>query len=318
MPKTKTEQDLLEEAFDEITSETDPTHQDDPDAVGNDKLTEDGENGSSPQDDSETGGTGENENSPAPVQRADADDDNDSSSGDTNDEQSTGESDQDTDYKALYEKEVQRRKTCEGRLAAANQQVSKLKSDLEDAKSTPTSKDPVQSGIQEGTSQTPGDDDERAIAEFVEEFPALDQPLRALIRKEAAAIANERVAQIQPQVEKLSESSRQRAIEAHFAKIEAAHKGWQSYVKDGSLLRWVEAQPTFLKDRCREIYEKGTADELIAMLDSFTAGKKSKPRPSPKKVDDIIAVPARTSSQPKTDSPANDFEAAWEEAVAEE
>ena len=219
-----------------------------------------------------------------------------------------------TDYKALYEKEKQRTSSWEGRIKAANKKAEEAEQRakyLESLAKAEEKKTP--------TSEAVEDED---LKNFFEEFPELEKPFNKLLAVKGEAIARkivqEEIQKISPQINALQASRTEEIERQHWRAIETAHPDWKSYVDNGELQTWIDAQPSIIRDRLSEVTKAGSTGEVIELLDTF---KKSKTPPSnkstvnSKKAAAADAVPASSGGPPKSPPPKDDYDAAWEEAV---
>lgn len=235
------------------------------------------------------------------------------------------------DYKDLYEKEVQKTRSWEGRIRKANQaadeaakEVARMRQELDDLRKAQAD------GRQTGTPKVdPADSDEEVVQAFLKEFPDLQAPLQAFIRKEARALLADEMKDIKPKVQKFEESEAERkkreekeATEAHFKVIEESHPDFRDLVDSGELDTWISSKPAFLQDSLVRVRDKGTASEVIEMFTTMKAetGKNVAPKPAHEpgdkheKLKSMVAVPGSTGGPPPAAPNRNDFDAAWKEA----
>jgi hypothetical protein len=113
----------------------------------------------------------------------------------------------------------------------------------------------------------------------------------------------------------------------HFGSIKEAHEDYEKYRDDGSIVKWIEAQPKYLQPAMKETYEKGTAEDVIQLIadfkkanninheaesnkpDSAAAQKKEKKRQA------LAAVDTRRGAVNSSQTIADDFESAFDEAL---
>jgi len=228
-------------------------------------------------------------------------------------EEENPESSDETDYKDLYEKEKQRTSSWEGRIRAANKRAEEAEAKLAEALKakgeTPT--------LPDGAS-------EEDLEAFFKEYPDLESPFRALARKEAEALVDERLQKITPKIESIEQRSQADDTKAHFDAIAEKHPDFSEIVESGKLEAWINAQPAFLREGLQRVAQSGSASEVIEMFDSYkrvnTPSPQSKPKPKPtpsasRRAQDLLAVPGSSGGPPKDGPAKEDFDAAWEEAV---
>ncbi|MFA5346523.1 MAG: hypothetical protein WC294_00130 [Methanoregula sp.] len=113
--------------------------------------------------------------------------------------------------------------------------------------------------------------------------------------------------------------------EAHFKAIDDAHPGWEQYRDDGSVLKWIESKPKYLQKAFLETYQKGTAEDIVTLLQDF----KTENNIQPSKPDNVVNLQEKKEEKRKALSAvdtsrravnpnmkvADDFEGAFEEAM---
>lgn len=237
--------------------------------------------------------------------------------------------------KAELEAEQHRTKSWGGRISAANDRAAKA----EKLAAEYEQKLKEYQSQAKGESSLPDDDDESALGNFLKEFPDLEKPLRALIRKEAG-VRKETHEKPVDQTHSDSDTKKvdagsdeefekEQATVEHWRKIKAQHG--DLFVKDGYALQdpttfdqWVASQPELIQRQFKGYIQKGTAEEIIAMLGLFKTSVKSKKLKSKESLDqqasDLEAVEHHPGDPPKDKGKKDkdDFESAWDEATEEE
>lgn len=234
---------------------------------------------------------------------------------------------QETDFEILYKREVQKTKSWEGRIRKANElraeaeeETARLREEIQQLREQPKKETP------------PADDsvelDNATLEAFVREFPELQAPLAALVRKEAKALVAEEIGQFKPTVEKMQKSEADRVaaaqkavVEEHFRTIRNAHKDFDALIEKGTLREWIDTQPPLFQKAFIQVYESGTAEEVIAMVDHMKSDLDLQ-SPSTIKTGDkrdklrsLMAVRGSAPIVPKeTKASKDDYDAAWEEA----
>lgn len=234
---------------------------------------------------------------------------------------------QETDFETLYKREVQKTKSWEGRIRKANElraeaeeELARLREEVQQLRAQPK---------KEGA---PADEsvslDDSTLDAFVREFPELQAPLAALVRKEAKSLVEQEIGQLRPAVEQMQKSEAERKEDAqkaivaeHFRTIRAAHKDFDALIEKGTLRKWIDNQPAIYQKALNEVYERGTAEEIIAMVDqmkgevALESPTTTKPGDKRDKLRSMMAVRGSAPIIPKENKIAeDDFDAAWEEA----
>jgi len=113
----------------------------------------------------------------------------------------------------------------------------------------------------------------------------------------------------------------------HFGAIKGAHPDYEKYRDDGSITKWIEAQPKYLQTAMKETYESGTAEDVAQLISDFKkanniqteADPNEKIVPINKKKDEkrqaLAAVETRRGAVNGSQSIADDFESAFDEAL---
>ena len=65
------------------------------------------------------------------------------------------------------------------------------------------------------------------------------------------------------------QQSQSTAVDAHFKALDDAHADWESVVESKELADWIASQPSFTRNGFNTVLEKGTAGEVIELLDTF-------------------------------------------------
>lgn len=126
-----------------------------------------------------------------------------------------------------------------------------------------------------------GDFSEEAIAKGVEK----------LVSAKAAAIQAEFDAKLNAVLAPLQEQRAKSAEESHFSAIEAAHPDVESVAQSAELAKWIDAQPSFVRDGYKAVIAQGTAEQVIETLNAFKAAT-GKLASAPAKPDVLAAAQA--------------------------
>lgn len=301
--KSLTAEEEFEKAFEDAVSGK-PFEEEEPEAV--DTETEEGESSTEeviPQ-------TEDTEESKADAPSTSSDS---SEAGDT-------DAAEETDWKALYEKEKQRTSSWEGRITAANKRAEEAEKRAKELEGS--------AGAQEETppqKQEEADDADPELKEFFAEFPELEKPFTKLVEQRGAAIAQKivqaEIEKIKPTLDTVSTNQQAEAERAHFAAIDAAHPDWRDSVQNGDLEKWIHEQPSIIRDRLTEVTQKGSASEVIELFDQFKKSSGSNPpQQSPQerssKAAAAAAVPASSAGPPPDKDVEGDFDTEWEKLVS--
>lgn len=120
--------------------------------------------------------------------------------------------------------------------------------------------------------------------EFASEYPSLVDPIKAIAFEvsrvdevfnyitqlwETIDDLQKRVYALSPAVEKLKETEEQRVIRQALKAIKDAHPDFESIINGANLATWIESKPSYKKAIYKQVYEAGTAEDIIDMLNDF-------------------------------------------------
>lgn len=219
------------------------------------------------------------------------------------------------------DKEVQKTKSWEGRITAANKRAEEAERKIQERDST-------QAKVKTEKEDLPGgEEDEQVLTDFVSEFPSLEKPIKAIAKRIAEKIVSDRMKEIEPRfnkVESIEKQMKDTEDASHFDKIERAHSDWREVRDSGKLKLWIDAQPGYVKRALDKVVTEGSTEEVIEMFNQYKESIPSEPSTTPrkdktsnKKAQDLLAVDSSPSGSPKgkTKADKDDFDAAWEESL---
>lgn len=234
------------------------------------------------------------------------------------------------DYKELYEKEVQKTKSWEGRIRAANRATQEAQEEVARLRQENQELTKQADGRQQAASSGPTvEADDETLSAFLKEFPDLHAPLQALIRKEAKALVGTEIGSLKPELEtlKASEAKRkadaaEKAKESHWTTLKTAHPDYRELVDNGKLDDWIATKPSITQPALLRVRNEGNAGEVIEMFDLMKAdlGMKSPQTANEpigdkqKKLKAMVAVPGSSGGPPKAAPDRGDFDSAWDDA----
>ena len=191
----------------------------------------------------------------------------------------------------------------------------------------------------EATEEELTDEQKEALEEYERDFDVVSkmegkkrEKELAKLRKEFQSKMDEIAAQLAPikgVTEFVATTQKEKEIqseEAHFRAIDDAHPGWEQYRDDGSVLKWIESKPKYLQKAFLETYQKGTAEDIVNLLQDFKTENNIQPSEKPgnvvnlneKKEEKRKALSAVDTSRRAVNPSmkvADDFEGAFEEAM---
>jgi len=173
--------------------------------------------------------------------------------------------------------------------------------------------------------------------EFASEYPSLVEPIKAIAFEvsrvdevfnyitqlwETIDDLQKRVYALSPAVEKLKETEEQRVIRQALKAIKDAHPDFESIINGANLANWIESKPSYKKAIYKQVYEAGTAEDIIDMLNDFkkeTGIFTAKSPESKKPVKQYLNLAVDNGSQvmPKaSNSEPASFEDAWKQLTS--
>lgn len=181
------------------------------------------------------------------------------------------------------------------------------------------------------------------LAEYDEEFDVVSK-MEGLKRKSEMArlkvelhemlqgFKKEFATQLKPAQEFIDETQKSREEaekNKHFQTIANAHPDYTKYRDDGSIRKWIESKPAYLQKGLIEQYTKGTAEDIVEMLNDFKLENNitgEDPKLDPENADAISRAKAekkKVLTSPVTKraavnaamAVATDFSGAFDEAI---
>jgi hypothetical protein len=98
--------------------------------------------------------------------------------------------------------------------------------------------------------------------------PDIAKPIKALFEGMAGQITGLQT-QLKTTTEAFSKSTASNEEEAHFGKIESAHKGYEALMDTEPFKDFIEALPNYIKRVAKYDIEEGSAESIIELLDTY-------------------------------------------------
>lgn len=188
---------------------------------------------------------------------------------------------------------------------------------------------------------------EKALKDYEEEFDLVSQmeglkrdkaleKLRAEFAKEIEVRDQKILSQLdekfKPAAEFITKSEKERDEEAkliHFQMLEEAHPDYKEYVKNGSMTKWIETLPSYMREAAKNTYQKGKAEDVIELISDFKKANNIAVITQPSNVVNMndkkqeklkaLSVPTGKRGAVNTQrSVATGFDDSWDEALAKE
>jgi len=171
-----------------------------------------------------------------------------------------------SELEAELKKERQRTASWDGRIKSANEKAAKLEAENEQLKAE----------IEQLKFSKTNDSDKseaEVMANFKETFPELVEVLDIYQRKIDSAVKSI-PAKETPKEKPVAEPGHVAAANTvddstHFDEILAVHPDLNEAVGTGVLQTWINKQDTFIRPHLQQVYESGTAKQVITLMTNF-------------------------------------------------
>ncbi len=174
------------------------------------------------------------------------------------------DSNNDTDYKQLYEQELQRTKSWDGRLSAKDRELATLRQELEAVKAK---------SAEAKDTEDPTTDE--AIDAFLKEFPELATPIQKMIEKATKTRSKELATDIEGRIEHkikpIAQTVHESTVEKHLSALRSAHEDFDDIVKSGALQLWIDEQPRYMQPALQAVHDRGTTQDVIDLISQYKA-----------------------------------------------
>ncbi|WLD56889.1 hypothetical protein NFC81_09110 [Salinispirillum sp. LH 10-3-1] len=208
----------------------------------------------------------------------------------------------------LDPKEEQRRKSWEGRIKAEERRIAEERQRLEREKAELEAKKPP--------AESQSNDDSHDFSDVEDDFPELAQHLKKT--NERLDRERQERERLQNEITERETRDAKRAKELHEQSILSVHPDAYDLVEEGEIHTWLEDLPYREAREYERIMQKGSADEVVTMLNQFKASKTNTgPRPTKDRTRQAQSMAAVKSSpvvaRPRGKPDPNDYDGAWDE-----
>lgn len=118
---------------------------------------------------------------------------------------------------------------------------------------------------------------------------AVAKGVNALVAEAMGKLKSEVTAELEPVKRQAADT----AAEAHFRAIYTKHPDTDSIVDSAEYQQWLAAQPSLVRQTYQTVLEKGTASQVVEMLDTYKAARAATaPAPAPAPTPAPAAAPA--------------------------
>jgi hypothetical protein len=222
-------------------------------------------------------------------------------------------------------------KTWQGRARKAREEAEAAERELEakrqaaKGKDTPTESD-EQRQSRERVESALSEEDRQFLESAKTDYPDVYRMAELVARQMGGGDLDSRInravdqirsERIDPALAKVQTATQ----EAHIAEITRAHADVGELVESGALQEWIETQPYTRAREYLEIYERGSAAQVVQLIDQFKQSRQPPdptpnpdPKLDPKRQQQLAAgatVRPRSGGPPKT-STKDDWDAGWD------
>jgi len=114
---------------------------------------------------------------------------------------------------------------------------------------------------------------EDVMAEYSGEYPELMEDMRPFLEKMMSGEIKRQVdafkAEVSKDLQPIKDKEEDEARDAHFATIAETHPDYQEVGASDTLRGWIDSKPAFIRSQYDAVLSKGTAEEVVEVLDEF-------------------------------------------------
>jgi hypothetical protein len=179
----------------------------------------------------------------------------------------------------LYNKEKTEKETLKGKVDELASKMSEIENLQDGTKKQKAEAEKKKGKLAEALLDLYADlspEEKAELAAYDDEFDVVSKQegkKRALLVKKFEAYINEALETsnktLLTQLAPFLMASEKATEELHFTSIKKAHQDFEKYRDDGSLKKWIDEQPTYLKKEFQRVYNEGEADEVIDLFSRF-------------------------------------------------
>lgn len=131
---------------------------------------------------------------------------------------------------------------------------------------------------------------------------AIKSGVEKLVAKQTAAMQADFDAKLASVLEPIQKQNQKSVEDAHFSAITQAHPDAMSVAASPELAKWIESQPSFARTGYSGVLERGTAQEVVELLDAYKSatGKTAAATGQPDVAAAAQAAIAKAKSAPPT------------------
>lgn len=212
----------------------------------------------------------------------------DSSEGTSADDADSNKEDENTDqpeftldYQKLYE---QNKQTYEAQLNLVSSRLRDLSEKYQKLKEQKAQK------AQEPEEIPP------KLKEFYESYPDIAEAVKTLVDSKLNKTVNQVEQVVTNRVQPIEQNIAQESARQHIERIRAAHPDVIAIMESGDLVNWIQTLPAVQQEGAIYIYNRGTADQIIELLNTYKSARRGAPKGAQKAKVSSTQVPQQESN----------------------
>ena len=99
-----------------------------------------------------------------------------------------------------------------------------------------------------------------------------------LVDAKVSAVKKNVETELKTRVEPIQQQLFQTEADRHFSAIRAAHPDINAILDSGDLFTWIDSLPPVMQNGAKYVYQYGTAQEVISLLNDYKSARGVKPR----------------------------------------
>lgn len=116
------------------------------------------------------------------------------------------------------------------------------------------------------------------VKELFEIHPEIANAVKTLVDAKVSAVKKNVETELKTRVEPIQQQLFQTEADRHFSAIRAAHPDINAILDSGDLFTWIDSLPPVMQNGAKYVYQYGTAQEVISLLNDYKSARGVKPR----------------------------------------
>lgn len=116
------------------------------------------------------------------------------------------------------------------------------------------------------------------VKELFEIHPEIANAVKTLVDAKVSAVKKNVETELKTCVEPIQQQLFQTEADRHFSAIRAAHPDINAILDSGDLFTWIDSLPPVMQNGAKYVYQYGTAQEVISLLNDYKSARGVKPR----------------------------------------